>query len=198
MTIYTLALFAHISGVIGVFSGLGVWVFGMVGMRGARSVEQVRMQSALMIAAGNLVVGSIIVLGSAGLYMAVTVWGARAPWMLVATVSFLLLAPGGALVLDPRVRAIARQSRDTPDGSLPASLVARVGDPLLVAGLSVYIGCLLGIVFLMTTKPALGASAVAILIAIAVGLSVGLVVSLPAWWSAASGRRHDANWPTPK
>ena len=191
-TLYTLTLFAHLCGVIGVFSGLAVWVFGVVGMRGAQRVEQVRLQCALMLAAGNLVVGSIIVLGAAGLYMAFTVWGERAPWIIVATVSFALLAPGGVFVIDPRVRAIARQARDTPDGPLPESLAARTRDPLLVSGLSVYVGCLFGIVFLMTNKPPLSASVVALLVAVA----VGLLASLPARWSAAIERRHEVKSPT--
>ena len=109
--------------------------------------------------------------------MAVTVWGARATWIIVATISFALLAPGGLLALDPRVRAIARLAKAAQDGPLPAALAERTRDPLLATGLSVYIACLVGIVFVMTNKPAEVESALAIVVAV----TVGALGSLPLW-----------------
>lgn len=184
MHLYTLALFAHVCGAIGIFAGLGVWVFGVAALRRAQCVEQVRLLATLITASSVLVVGGIVILGVAGFYMAVTVWGVRATWIIVATISFLLLAPGGLLILEPRVRVIATLARNAPDGSLPEKLAARTRDPLLGAGLSVYVACLFGIVFLMTNKPAPGAAVVAILVAVAVGLAM----SAPLWWTRVRTR----------
>ena len=177
MNMYSLALFLHICGAIAVFAGLGVWGFGVAALRRAQRVEQARLLAALIKSSGNLVVGGIVLLGIAGFYMAVTVWGARATWIIVATISFALLAPGGLLALDPRVRAIARLAQAAQDGPLPTALAERTRDPLLATGLSVYIACLVGIVFLMTNKPASMESALTIVVAV----TVGALVSLPAW-----------------
>lgn len=185
MSAYTVALFIHVSGVIGIFAGLSVWLFGMGALRRSRRVEQVRILAALVTGAGNLAVGSIIILGIAGLYMALTVWGIGTPWILVATVAFVLLAPAGLLIIDPRVKAIAKQARNMQDGPLPEALAARTRDPLLGSGLNAYVACLFGIVFVMTNKPSVGESILAIVSAVA----IGLLTSLPLWSSAHVQRR---------
>ncbi len=185
MSLYTLALFAHVSGAIGIFAGLGTWVFAVAALRRAQQVEQVRVLAALIHASGNLVVGSIVLLGIAGIYMALSVWGAQATWIIVATISFVLLAPFGALVIEPRVRRIATEAGQAPDGLLSAALEARTRDPLLAAGLVLYVSCLFGIVFLMTDKPPLMEA----ILAMGVALAVGVLASLPLWRSARTQAR---------
>lgn len=78
MSLYSVALFIHVSGAAGIFGGMGTWLFGVAALRRAQQVEQVRLLNATIHAAGNLVVGSIVVLGVAGFYMAATVWGVGA------------------------------------------------------------------------------------------------------------------------
>ncbi|HUY75938.1 MAG TPA: hypothetical protein VMV29_04165 [Ktedonobacterales bacterium] len=175
MNPYTIALFAHVSGAIGVFVGVGVWLFGALGWRQAQRVEQARLIARLITTAGNLVVGSLLVLIIAGLYMALTTWGLAVPWLDVATGSFLLLAPLGVFLIDRRVKAITMQTRAEPDGPLSATLITRLSDPVIEIGLRLYLATLLGIVFLMTTKPPLIDS----LFAIAAALAVGVAASLP-------------------
>lgn len=184
MNLYTLALFVHVAGAIGIFGGLSAFMFGIVALRRAQRVEDVRVLARLIIASGNIAVACIVVLGIAGFYMALTAWGIRATWIIVATVSFLLLAPWGMLVIDPRVRAIAKLARETPDGSLPEGLAKRTRDAVLGFSVSVYIAYLFGIVFLMTNKPATGAAVVAMFVA----LAIGVLVSLPFWRAPAHER----------
>lgn len=185
MTTYTLALFAHIVGAIGAFIGVSVWLFAAVALRRAQSVGQVRALTGLIQPSGILTIISILLLGVAGFYMAITVWGERATWIIVATISFLLLAPFGAVVIDRRLRALAKAAATALDGPLPASLAAQAQDPLVGIGLSVYIAVLLGIVFLMTTKPTLLDSIIAIALATALGLASGLLL-----WGVTSARSH--------
>jgi Predicted integral membrane protein (DUF2269) len=176
-TLYTLALFVHIVGAIGAFIGVSVWLFAAMALRRAQSVGQVRALTSLIQPSGALAVVSIALLGVAGFYMAITVWGERATWIIVATVSFLLLAPFGAVVIDQRLRALAKAAAAAPDGPLPASLAARAQDPLVGMGLSVYLATLLGIVFLMTNKPPLADSIATMLVA----ALLGLLSSAPLW-----------------
>jgi hypothetical protein len=184
MTLYTLALFTHIVGAIGTFIGVSVWLFAAMSLWRAQSVGQVRALSGLIQPSGVLAIVSILLLGVAGFYMAITVWGERATWILVATISFLLLAPFGAFVIDPRLRALARAATAATDGPLPTAVAARTHDPLVGIGLSTYLGVLLGIVFLMTVKPVLVESIIAMVVATIAGLAGGLLV----WWTMRVGQ----------
>jgi ABC-type spermidine/putrescine transport system permease subunit II len=175
MSIYTLVLFVHIVGALGIFTAIGIWLFAAAALRRAQQVAQVRALAGLTVASGNVAVGGVVLLAAAGLYMALTTWGWQTAWIDVATASFLLLAPFGGAVIDPRMRALARAADDAPDGPLPASLRARTHDPVVGIGLHIYICVLLGIVFLMTTKPTLIVS----LLAMAVATLLGLASALP-------------------
>ena len=80
-------------------------------------------------------------------------------------------------IMGTRRSAIAKLISESPDGPLPTAVVERIHDPLF--GMSAYmmLAFLLGIVFLMTAKPALDGSIIAIVVAAA----LGAVASLPLW-----------------
>jgi hypothetical protein len=185
MTLYSLALFIHVVGAIGAFTGVSVWLFAATALRRAQSVGQVRALASLIQPSGVLAVISILLLGVAGFYMAITVWGERATWIIVATIGFLLLAPFGTFVIDPRLRALGKAVASEIDGPLPPSLAACARDPLVGVELCVYLGTLLGIVFLMTTKPPLADAIVVIVVATALGLVTGLLL----WWATGARSR---------
>jgi hypothetical protein len=191
MSIYTVMLFVHIAGAIGTFIGVGVWLFAALALRRTQTVGQVRTLASLIQPSGALAIVSILLLGIAGFYMAITVWGERATWIMVATISFVLLAPFGVFVIDPRLRAVAKAAAVVPDGPLPDALAARARDPLAGIGLSVYLGVLLGIVFLMTNKPSTGVSILAMVVATLLGLISGALLLL------AARIRLRADVPTP-
>jgi hypothetical protein len=191
MSIYTVMLFVHIVGVVGTFIGVGVWLFAAVALRRSQTVGQVRALTSLIQPSGVLAIVGILLLGGAGFYMAITVWGERATWIIVATISFVLLAPFGVFVIDPHLRAVAKAAAAVPDGPLPGALATRTRDPLAGIGLSVYIGVLLGIVFLMTNKPSTEVSILAMIVATLLGLISGVLLLL----AVRTRSREDA--PTP-
>ena len=82
-----------------------------------------------------------------------------------------------AALIEPRKRAIDRLAREAPAGPLPQSLEQRTHDPVLLTALLTIATLLLGIVFLMTTKPALTGSLIVIAIALALGLASGALAS---------------------
>src|SRR5215472_17590536 len=131
---YLIALFVHISGAIGIWVTVGIWLFGLAALRRARRVEQVRALAWLIVIATPIMLLSLALLGVAGFYMALTVWGLQTPWIAVSLVSMLLIAPIGAFVLDPRMHTILDRARETADGPLPDALAVRVRDPLLATG----------------------------------------------------------------
>jgi hypothetical protein len=72
---------------------------------------------------------------------------------------------------------------EMPDGPLPKSLEQRIYDPWIGLGVYMLVTLVLGLVYLMTAKPALGGS----LLVMGVAVILGLVVSLPGWRIAGRG-----------
>jgi hypothetical protein len=184
MTIYTIVLFFHVSGAIGYFIAIGTWLFGLAGLRRAQRVEQVRALSHLVGRLGPLFGISGLLIIVTGLYMAITAWGLLTGWILVALISLLLIAPLSTAFIEPRRRTIDRLAQEAPDGPLPEALEQSTHDPVLSTALQTVTALLLGIVFLMTTKPALLGSLIVMAIALVLGLASGSLFS----------RRKGAGW----
>jgi predicted integral membrane protein DUF2269 len=174
MSVYSVVLFLHIVGAIGFFMPLGVWLFGLLALRRVGRVEQVRALCHAIFLADPLAVGGILLLAAAGLYMAFTTWGITTDWIAVAAVSFILMAPIGPLLVEPRLHAIEAAARKAPDGPVSPELARQIRDPFLGTALQTLIALLLGIVFLMTVKPAFPAALIVMLIALAGGIVSGV------------------------
>ena len=177
MTIYTIVLFFHVSGAIGYFVGMGTWLFGLAAMRRAQRVEQVRSLVQLVGLSGPLFGLSVLLLLAAGLYMALTAWGLLTSWIMVGLISLVLLAPLGTAFLEPRRRVIDRLAQKAPDGPLPEELERCIHDPILLTVPQTLTALLLGVVFLMTTKPSLVGSIIVMAVALVLGLVWGALVS---------------------
>lgn len=121
----------------------------MAALRRAKRVEQVRTIVALAAIAGRIFPLTILLLIATGLLMAVIAWGVQA-WDGVALISFVLIV--------------------VP----PVALEAHIHDPVLGTALQTITALLLGIVFLMTTKPTLVGSILVMAIAVVLGLASGL------------------------
>jgi hypothetical protein len=119
--------------------GVGVWLFAALALRRAQSVGPVRARTGLIRPSGTLAIVSILLLGVAGLYMAITAWGEQATWIMVATVGFLLLAPFGAFAIDPRLRALATAAATASER--PKSLAAATAEQTLPACRAEPSGC---------------------------------------------------------
>ena len=72
MSIYTIVLFVHIIGAIGLFLSIGSWLFILVGLRRAQRVKEVRALMHVNDLAGPFGDGSGLVLLIAGLYLALS------------------------------------------------------------------------------------------------------------------------------
>jgi hypothetical protein len=181
---YTFALFLHVSGAIGAFVSLGVWLIGLAALRRAHDVAQVRAIAWLIIVASPIMVVSVLLILGAGFAMALSVWGLRTSWIAVALITLVLIAPVGPLILDTRMHSILAQAGAEPVGPISATLRAQIHNPVMASAVQNLVCLLLGIVFLMTTKPALGSAILVMFVA----LLLGLLSSVPLWQAAGS---HD-------
>ena len=189
MNAYSLVLFLHVSGDIGIFIGIGLQLFSLMALRRARRVEQVQAITWLITLSNRVSTGSALLTIAAGFYMALTVWGLQTGWIAVTLASLVvLLGPLLAGIIEPRMRAIVSMSQAAADGPLPAMLTAHIHDPVLGTTLQTVTAVVLGIVFLMTNKPSLGGA----ILVIGIFLTLGLASSLPLW-RAARARRAALN-----
>ncbi len=175
MNLYPLMLFVHVTSDIGIFVGIGAWLIGLAALRRARDVSQVRALAALIHGTEPVSVVSSLLTIASGLFMLLTVWGWRTSWALVALASIVITLPPLLLgVIEPRMKTILQLAREAPDGPVPARLRTLIDDPLLGTSLQTLAAVVVGIVFLMTTKPSLTGAIAAIVIAVGLGLVSGL------------------------
>jgi multisubunit Na+/H+ antiporter MnhF subunit len=189
MSLYAILLFVHVSSAICLFIGMGIWLFGSTVIAGAERVEQVRAIAAPMLMVQHVVPVSALLVIVAGITMTLTAWGFQTGWIAVALGSLVLIGPIGTWVIDPKVRAIAALAHTLPDGPLPRTLAERTQDRVLPLALRTMTGMLFGIVFLMTTKPALTSAIGAMVISALLGLVSGVAFTR-ARPACASKRGH--------
>jgi hypothetical protein len=175
MNIYPLMLFIHVTSDIGIFIGIGAWLLGLAALRRAQDVSQVRALAMLVHGTEPLSVMSALLTLASGLYMLLTVWGWQTAWALVALGSIIVfLPPLLLLITEPRMRSIVRLAQVAPSGPIPEPLQALIHDPLLGTAVQTLAGVVFGIVFLMTTKPALPSAILAMGVAVGLGAASGL------------------------
>lgn len=171
---YTVALFAHILGVLGLFIGIAMDWITILRLRQARTAAQVRERTSLIGVQARLIqIASLLVL-VAGIYMTVRVWGWNIPWILVALAAMIVMGALSGGVNARRLRAIQKAAEDTSE-TLPPVLQRQIVDPMLLTAAQTAGMVGVGVIFLMTTKP----DWVGSLITLAVALVLGVVSAQP-------------------
>jgi hypothetical protein len=182
MSVYSISLFLHVVGALGLFAALGLEWAGLFNLRRATETSQAR-EWVRLLAAPRFVGGpAALVILISGIYMSATRLGPRA-WAIVALTGMVVIAVLGAAVSGRRSGAIAR-ALPAENGPISTTLAQRLQDPVLPRSLRLRVSLFLGIVFLMSTRPGWSGSVVAMAFALVVGLSG----SLPSW----SGARRQA------
>jgi Predicted integral membrane protein (DUF2269) len=178
MNIYNIVLFLHIVGAIGYFLGIGIWLFILLGLRRTQRVEQVRSLIHLTDLSAPFSGASAVLLLATGLYLALSAWSLLISWILVALISLLLMVPTSAALIAPRRSAIVKQlAREAPGGQLSRALEQHLDDPVLATVFTTVVTLLLGLIFLMITKPNLVGSLIVMVVVLLLGLVSSLFVS---------------------
>src|SRR6266496_1647623 len=180
MSFYTLALFAHIIGVLGLFIGIGLQWTSFLRFRRAQFVAQVREWASLTSVLGVLMPAASLLILVAGSYMTVTTWGWRTPWIDVSLAALILvLAPMGAMNTH-RLKAIQTTAEaSAPTGTIPAELQRQITNPVLWTMVQTSGMTLVGVVFLMTIKPALVGSLITLAVALVLGVGSARILARP-------------------
>jgi hypothetical protein len=162
MTLYSIALFLHVVGALLVFVTLTVEGIALRQLRRATTMEAAQAAAASLRL--NRIVGPLSALGVLvpGLYMTATTWGWVA-WIVVALVAYVAIAVLGA-VNGIRIQALERSQ----------ALLAGIRNPIFLISWLTRVGIALGIVFLMTVKPAAATAVLAMLLTAAAGAGLGV------------------------
>jgi hypothetical protein len=175
MTNHSIALFFHFVGLAMLFIGYGLeWIVSAF-LRGATTTDQVR--AWLRVYRTSLPVSGpgLLVLILSGGYLAQLSGVMKTGWMSASMLAIVLALGIGFVLILPRVRAI-RGSLPEGSAALPASATAFLRAPGLPTLIRVRAMLALGIVYLMTVKPATFASS---LLALGVAIVLGLLASVP-------------------
>jgi hypothetical protein len=148
-------VFIHVSSAMGIFGAMAIECAALLQLRGAVDPSDARRALNGYGLVRIVAIPSLLLTIASGIYLTVTVWGWEAAWIKVGFSSMLVMAVIG--VIGTGVKVTRRR-----DAILWASLVTRVF-------------IVLGIIFLMTVKPPLQMS----LIAMAIAVVAGIVASLP-------------------
>lgn len=166
MDSYLLLVFLHVVGAIGIFVGLGVEAVAVRGLARAGTVELERIWVALLRRSFIGPVGMVVNLIT-GIWMMVVRWGPGA-WMFVALGGVVAMIAIGVTMT---MRPVARLNRSRSEDAVSGSPVAAARRPLVLSlWLRVFIA--LGIVGLMTIKPALTGSLAIMAIALLMGVGI--------------------------
>lgn len=172
MSIYSIILFLHIVGALGLFAGMGLEQVSLAKLREAATPTQARDWLGVLSNLRRTDGPSGFLILATGFYMMATRWG-RGTWMALGVVGMVLMAGIAVAVTSRRARKL-RDALTAPDAVMSRGLRARLADPLMRVAATLRLAIGLGIVFNMAVKPATAGA----LTSFGVALFAGAVVAL--------------------
>jgi len=175
MSTYSIVLFLHVVGTLGLFSAIALEWASIHRLRSATRLAQARDWLRFAGSIRQLGLPSLLTVLATGITMSLSRWGWQG-WIGVALAAMVVIAVLGAAVSGRRVREIARHLGEG-DGPIPPELADRLHDPALMISGWVRTSLGLGIVYIMLAKPGvIGAAAV-----IGVAAALGLLMGFASW-----------------
>jgi hypothetical protein len=173
--LYTIALFIHIVGVLGLFTCIALELASLFGLHRVQFLEEVRAWTSLhQVIAWAFPLVALLTLG-AGLFLALDAWGWKIPWIDVAFFAFIAMGLHGRFNAR-RHEQLHRAMGEALSGSVPAELLPHLNDAVLWSSTLLMTTIGLGVVFLMTVKPDLLGSLITLAIAILLSLGASAVL----------------------
>lgn len=175
MDAYSIILFVHIVGVLGLFVALGLEWTGLRQIRSAIVPEQVHAWMGILKSTRGFGFASMGTTVITGIYMLLTDTG-LVPWLYVSIGALVLVIILSVVVTSPRMVAIGK-GLAIEKGTLSKTFRILANQPLLWISIQTRVALALGIIFIKITKPELVGSLLTIGIAIALGLGSALTMS---------------------
>ena len=175
MNSFSIALFLHIVGALGVSVALGLEWIGMSQIRRATVPKEIRAILGLVKSTNRFGFISMLAALITGFYMVLTAVG-WVPWILVTLGALVFVIVLTRALTVPRMAAIGRILATEKD---PVSQTFHnlVNDPVLWISIQTRVAIVLGIVFLKVATPDLGGSLLTMCVAIVIGIASALPMS---------------------
>ena len=180
MNSFSIALFLHIVGALGVFVALGLEWTGMRQVRSAIFPEQVRPWMGIIKSTNKVGFPSMLTTVITGIYMVLNGLG-WVPWILVVIGALVLLIMLSVVLTKPRLMTIG-QALAKEKGPLSQSFHNLVNHPILWISIQTRVAVALGIIFLKIAKPDFGGA----LLTIGVAILLGIASALPMFRSVSA------------
>lgn len=111
-----------------------------------------------------------------GLYLVFTAWGWKFAWVNTSLILVLAMTFAGPIINLRRLKAILNLANTETSSSPSSELLGKVRDRTLWNSVSVMCMFLVGIIYLMTVKPGLLGSLVALAITFILGLMIATII----------------------
>jgi hypothetical protein len=160
MTIYSAVLFIHVASAIGLFIALAAEGAILLRIRSAQSIEEVRFFIGLFPRLRIIAIPALLGTLVGGLYLG-SKYGAGTYWIPSALAATLLIMLIGGLVTGIRTSRLKKVLSEKTDNSIE-TISATTRDNALLISYGLRVGLAVAIVFLMTAKPELVLSIVAL------------------------------------
>jgi len=172
---YTLALFVHILGAIGLFVAVSLIVVAFVRMRQALTLEQVREWAMVANLAGKSMIFISLLILAPALYMVISAWGFATPWVMASLITFVGLAIMGAAMNGRNIERIVVLAQAASPDLIPDELRARLFAPQLWLSEGIRLMLLFGILGLMIIKPDMLFSILVLIGMLILGIVLGTI-----------------------
>ena len=167
MSLYSIAVFLHVVGALGLFVGIGLEQVSLFSLRRATTTTQARDWLAVLGGLRRVDAPSGLTILVTGFYMMFTRWGHQA-WIGLAILGMVAMAILSIGITARRAAGIKTTLIDS-NGPISSELRARLHDRALHASASFRAAIALGIVFNMTVKPATAGAVAALGVALILG-----------------------------
>lgn len=175
MNSYSIALFLHIVGALGVFVALAQEWTGLWQIRSAILPEQVSAWMGIFKSTNQVGFPSMLTTVITGIYMVLNGLG-WAPWILVTLAALVLIIVLSVALTKPRTAAIG-QALAMEKGSVSQTFHNLVNHPILWISIQTRMAIALSIILLKIAKPDLGGALLTIGVASVLGIASALPIS---------------------
>jgi hypothetical protein len=172
MSIFSIALFLHIVGALGVSIALGLEWIGLSQIRRATVPGEIRAILKLVQSTTRFGFASMVSTVITGVYMVLAAVG-WVPWLIVVIGALVLLIVLTRVLTAPRMAAIG-QALAMDKGSVSQTFQNLMNDPMLWISLQTRAAIVLGIIFLKIATPGSASALLTIGIAIVLGMASAL------------------------
>lgn len=172
MSIYSIAVFLHIVGVLGLFAGIALEQVSLFNLQRASTASQLREWIGVLGSLRRVDAPAGLAILATGLYMALARWGHQA-WIGLALLAMVVMAVLSVAVTGRRAKRIATAIPER-DSSISTALHRQLDDPVLRISASLRAAIGLAVVFNMSLKPGPAGSIAAVGAAVALGVLAAL------------------------